>query len=165
LPVGAQYVEYAGSLYTYGLLHFIHICAHEAGHKSDYDEYILLTPEERPLYSHDGDGISDLWEQNHHFNPNDPDTTRAYGGAYQGDSEALAEIHAWGVVQPLKQLWHSDWSHVGLQSGAWGPNNPAYYTYFGLLTYNTPYHPWYYIASGGSQQLLDPPADALTALP
>ncbi len=147
-PVAPNYVRYVGYLDQKGIYYYIQVCAHETGH-----QILLLQggvynfgsdPAHTGPISADGDNVSDVWEPNHHLNPNSPDTASAYGvqsNGDKGDNEVLADVQALPVIFQQGNVWHQDWADGGVQWGAntYSTGSPAgyYWTFHALVNGTT----------------------------
>jgi hypothetical protein len=124
-PQVSPNVIWLGTLYLHGILGYIDVCAHEAGHRKAW-----LTPGIMDfLPDPSGHGTyADLlpsWKATHHFATKDPesgapvyDTTGAYGGMAPpdtGDDECIADIQALRPVLSNMGKWQDDWADTGLQ--------------------------------------------------
>ncbi len=162
-------VLWTGRLHVQGVHHYIHVMAHEQGHRKG-NQLGLIHPVQGPEDSDwDGDNVPNDNETQLHLDPGNPDTTGAYGGNLKGDDQLIADVHAFGVLRDQKGTWTKDWAVFGLQGGAWGPHHeqPLPATYFGLSESLMPYHPWYFhYTADPNYNLMDPPwGDFLTSIP
>jgi hypothetical protein len=128
---GVEGIGARDRLFVRGIHSYIYNVGHERGHRNDYN---TLFNGQRVLDTAgragdaDGDGLLDVWEELHGFDPTDPDTANAYGG--NGDDQASADIQGYGALRAtgVKELWQLDWAY-------WSdPDN--------CMQYGNPYGQW-----------------------
>lgn len=115
-----------------GILTFIYTVEHELAHKCQYESG-LVSPYLSQEEDQDQDCVLDLWERLLGLDPNDTDTTDAYGGDRIGDAQCVADIAAYGRLLEKRELWKKDWADTGLQKGP-PPFNPMPWRHFSTGT-------------------------------
>jgi hypothetical protein len=109
---------------------FIALLEHEKSHRKYYTARISRCDWE-PQQDPDSDSLPSWWERMHGLDPRRHDTTGAFRFDPDGDSDAVAEIEAFGALERAKKYWRYDWAQYSMQ---WGiPPSPF---------------PWRYVSSG-----------------
>ena len=173
---------YDGQFFVNGIHNYLYTVGHELGHKWDIENGLVNRKYKKSDawnkgFDFDGDGVLNSAEIANGLDPQKPDTTGAFGGAPEGDVEALACIHGLAKLLPNKDAWKRDWSSVGLQYNGlmgneiWGNYNPdpAFSSYWGVPV-SAPYFPWDYqklvMVNGRPRPMgshdADPPGNAVT---
>jgi len=125
-----QLITYVDQLEPRGIHQFIALLEHEKSHRKYYTARISRCdwgPQQDP----DSDSLPSWWERMHGLDPRRRDTTKAFRFDPDGDSDAVAEIEAFGALERAKKYWRYDWAQYSMQ---WGiPPSPF---------------PWRYVSSG-----------------
>lgn len=139
-------ITFVDFLEVYGIHRFIASLEHEKSHRKYYTQGISRLDWDYYI-DPDGDSLPSWWERLHGLDPDDHNTTGTPGLDVDrdGDSDAVAEIEAYGALLRAKDYWKKDWAQEGLQWGT--PISPF---------------PWRYHSTGTNQPRY---RDLLTRVP
>ncbi|MGQ9901901.1 MAG: hypothetical protein ACUVR1_06770 [Fimbriimonadales bacterium] len=111
-------IQFVDWLEVYGIHRFIALLEHEKSHRKYYTQRISRRDWDYYI-DPDRDSLPSWWERLHGLDPYDHNTTGTPGLDIDpdGDSDAVAEIEAYGALLRAKDYWKQDWAQGGLQWG------------------------------------------------